>query len=248
MTITLHHLTAILKGLKTRVFAEVTALHKDAQKVEPYFGFAKTYRKKDEDSEDYAPENKRVALIATEVLRKLAKLQTEVFDATAAQDWANMQAKASIVVDGQPILKDVPVTYLLFLEKQLIDVRTFVEKMPTLDDNRDWTADPNSRLFRTEKVTTHKTKKVQRAIVKYDAVVKDGVGLPAQTEMITEDVIIGWWDTVSHSGALPVPRKEAILERVDKLIKAVKVAREDANNQEAAEHKVGDAVFGYLFA
>lgn len=244
----LHQITALLKGVKTRVYSEVTALHKEAQKPEPFTGFAKAYRKKDEDGEDFAPENKRVVLVATEVLRKLAKLETEVFDITASQEWANMSAKADVVVDGQTILTGVPVTYLLFLEKQLTDVRTFVEKMPTLDDNRDWTADPNSRLFKTEKVTTHKTKKVQRAIVKYDAVIKDGVGLPAQTEMITEDVIVGWWDTVSHSGALPVPRKEVVLERVDKLLKAVKVAREDANDQETTEHKVGDAVFGYLLS
>lgn len=247
-TAKLHQITALLKGTKSRVYSEVTSLHKDAQKPEPYTGFAKTYRRKDEDSEDFAAESKRVVLSAPDVLRKLAKLNTEVFDVTAAQDWANTEARADVLVDGQVVLSSVPVTYLLFLEKQLVDVRTFVEKMPTLDENREWTADPNSRLFKTEKVTTLKTKKVQRAIVKYEAVIKDGVGLPAQTEMITEDVTVGWWDTVSHSGALPLPRKETILERVDKLIKAVKIAREEANDQEAPERKVGDAVFGYLFA
>jgi len=244
----LHQITALIKGIKTRVYSEVTGLHKEAQKPDLYAGFAKVYRKKNEDGEDYAPENKRVVLTAPEVLRKLAKYQTELFDITATQDFANMTAKANVVVDGQVLLADVPVTYLLFLEKQLVDIRTFLDKMPTLDDNRDWTADPNSRLFKTEKVTTHKTKKEQRAIVKYDATIKDGVGLPAQTEMITEDVIIGWWDTVSHSGALPVPRKEELMDRVDALIKAVKIARETANDQEAPEQKVGEVIFTYLLA
>ena len=244
----LHQVTAILKGTKSRAYTEVTELHKNAQKPEPYSGFSKTYRKRDEDSEDYAPENKRVVLIGSEVLRRLARLETDVFNITAAQDWANMSAKADVVVDGQVILTGVPVTYLLFMEKHLTDIRTFVDKMPTLDDNREWVADPNSRLYKTEKVTTHKTKKVQRPIVKYEAVFKDGVGLPAQTEMITEDVIIGWWDTVTQSGALPAPRKEVILERVDKLIRAVKVAREDANDQACEEHQIGEAVFGYLLA
>jgi hypothetical protein len=123
-------------------------------------------------------------------------------------------------------------------------VRTFVEKMPTLDENRDWSQDPNSGLYRTERVTSHKTKKVQRAIVKYDATKEH----PAQTEMITEDVIIGWWDTVLLSGALPVPRKEVLLERIDGLLKAVKMSRETANDQETTEHLVGEVVFGYLFA
>lgn len=244
----LHQITAILKGAKSRVYSEVTNLHKEAQKSEPYGGFSKTYRKKDEDGEDYPAENKRVVLTAPEVLRKLAKSSTELYDLTAQQEWANTKAKADVVLDGTTLIKDAPVPYLLFLEKQLTDVRTFVDKMPTLDENRDWAADPNSRLFRTEKVTTHKTKKVQRPIVKYDAVIKDGQALPAQTEMITEDVITGWWDTVYHSGALPLPRKEELLERVDKMLKAVKIARETANDQEVSEHKIGDAVFGYLFA
>lgn len=243
----LHQTTAILKGLKPRIYSEVTTLHKESQKVDLYTGFAKSYRKKDEDGEEFPPENKRVVLVASDVLRKLAKLQTEVFDTTAELDWANTTAKADVVVDGQTVLAGVPVTYLLFLEKQLTDVRTFIGAMPTLDDAKDWTQDPNSRLFKTEKVSTHKTKKVQRAIVKYDAVIRDGQALPAQTEMITEDVIVGWWDTVSHSGALPVPRKEALLERVDKFLKAVKVAREVANNEPVTDRKVGEAVFGYLF-
>jgi len=248
MTTKLHQTTAVLKGVKSRVYGEVTNLHKDSQKPEPFNGFAKTYRKKDEEGEDYPPESKRVVLVAAEVLKKLSKLETEVFDITAQQEWANMQAKADVVVDGLTVLKDVPVTYLLFLEKQVTDIRTFIDKMPVLDENKDWSADPNSRLFRTEKVTTHKTKKVQRAIVKYDAVIKDGQALPAQTEMITEDVITGWWDTVFQSGALPAPRKEQLLDRVDKFLRAVKMARETANDQEVSEHKIGDAVFGYLFA
>ena len=49
----------------------------------------------------------------------------------ATQDFANCQAKANVVVDGQTILKEVPVTHLLFLEKQLVDLRTFIDGLPT---------------------------------------------------------------------------------------------------------------------
>jgi hypothetical protein len=31
---------------------------------------------------------------------------------------------------------------------------------------------------------------------------------PAQTQLISEDVIVGWWETVKHSGAIPRPRQE----------------------------------------
>ncbi|MFT5681167.1 MAG: hypothetical protein ACI8RZ_002073 [Myxococcota bacterium] len=91
-------------------------------------------------------------------------------------------------------------------------------------------------------MTTHKTRKVQRPIVLYDATEHH----PAQTQLITEDIIVGWWETVRHSGAIPSPRKQLLIERADRVLKAVRFAREEANDAEAAEKKVGEALFDYL--
>ncbi len=244
---TLNQIVAIEKGVKSRVYSKVTELHKQSQKADPFNGFTKTYRAKDDDGEQYPPESKKVKLVAADILKEVAKHQTEVFDVTATKDWANCSARADVVVDGQTLLPDVPVTYLLFLEKQLSDMRKFVDELPPLDDGKDWEADPNSKLYRTEKVITHKTKKVQRPIVLYDAVVKDDQALPAQTQLITEDVVIGWWDTAYLSGAIPAPRKDELLERIDAVTKAVKQARERANSMEVDEVEVGAAFFKYLF-
>jgi len=49
-----------------------------------------------------------------------------------------------------PLLADVPVTYLLFLEKQLTDLRTFVDKLPVLDPSVVWLQDPSSGDWRSE--------------------------------------------------------------------------------------------------
>ena len=64
--------------------------------------------------------------------------------------------------------------------------------------------------------------------------------------MITEDVTTGHWELVKISGALPKPRKEELLNKTNKLIDAVKVAREEANNQAVVEQKVGTQLFDYL--
>jgi hypothetical protein len=239
----LNQIIAIEKGVKSRTYGVITRIHKESQKSEPFNGFAKTFRKRDEDAEDYPPEKKKVQLIAGDVLAEVARNATELFDVTATKDWANCGARADVVVGGRVLVEQAPATYLIFLEKQLSDIRTFVEKLPTLDESEDWVKDPNSNLFKTEKITTHRTKKVQRPIVLYDATEHH----PAQTQLITDDVIVGWWDTVKHSGAIPVPRKQQILDRVDKLLKAVKFARETANGIEAEDQKVGEAVFDYLF-
>jgi hypothetical protein len=238
----LNQIIAIEKGVKSRVYGRVTELHKLSQRAEPYNGFSKNFRKKDEDGENYPPERKKVQLIARDLLREVARLQTELFDVTATKDWANCRARADVVVGGRTLIKDAPVTYLLFLEKQMSDLRSFIGKLPTLDESDEWSPDPNSHLFRTPKITTHKTRKVQRPIVLYDATEHH----PAQTQLISEDIIVGWWDTVKHSGAIPVPEKQRVLERIDKMVKAIKFAREAGNAIDAEEQKIGEAIFGFL--
>ena len=52
---------------------------------------------------------------------------------------------------------------------------------------------------------------------------------------------------MKFSGALPAKRVNEILDRVQALQTAVKFAREEANNAEVADQRVGAAVFGYLF-
>ena len=53
----LNQVIAIEKGVKSRVYGEITEMHKTSQKAELFNGFAKNYRKKDEDGEDYLYES-----------------------------------------------------------------------------------------------------------------------------------------------------------------------------------------------
>lgn len=48
----LNQIIAIEKGVKARVYGELTGLNKAVQKPELFNGFAKAYQKKDEDGED----------------------------------------------------------------------------------------------------------------------------------------------------------------------------------------------------
>jgi hypothetical protein len=96
----LNQIVAIEKGVKSRVYGEVTELHKESQKTEPYTGFSKVYRKRDEEGEELPPEQKKVRLSGPDVLRRLATLETELFDVEATKEWANTEARADVVVDG----------------------------------------------------------------------------------------------------------------------------------------------------
>ena len=179
------------------------------------------------------------------VFKRVEKLMGELMKVTARKDWSNTNAKASVRINGVALLEEVPVSYLLFVEKQLTDLRTMIGNLPVLDDSENWTKDVNSGLYRAEETKTHRTKKVQKPIVLFPATAEH----PAQTQLITQDVIAGHWTNVKQSGALPRPEKEKLLTRVDQLLQAVKVAREEANNiEEITSPDVGQAIFNFLLA
>lgn len=239
----LHQIIAIEKGVKNRVYAEITELHKAAQKAVLFEGISREYEPKNDDGEKLPAESKKVQMVASKMLARIADLQAEAFDVEAAKDYSNTKARADVVDDMGVIITDAPATFLLYLEKQLSDLKAFVGSMPTLDESEEWAQDPNGPLFRSRETKTHRTRKVQKPIVLYPATAEH----PAQTGMITEDVIDGYWRIVRTSGALTVPRKEQLLGRIDKLRDAVKMAREKANSVQADKPDVGERLMAYLF-
>jgi hypothetical protein len=138
----------------------------------------------------------------------------------------------------------VPVTYLLFLEKQLVDLHTFVAKLPVLDPAQEWTHNPAAGTFSAKPVETTRTKKVPRNHVKAEATEHH----PAQVEVYYEDVIVGRWTKTEFSGALEADTVARMLERVEQLTRAVKEAREAANGLDVEEQKVGARVLDFVFA
>jgi len=239
----LNQIIAVEKGIKGRSFQELTEAHHAVQKPALLSGLSRTYQAKDEEGEQLPPESTKVQVRAEEMLRQTAATLTRLFDVTATKDATNCVARADVTVDGRTLLTDVPVTYLLFLEKQLTDLHTFVRKLPTLDAAEAWSYNDSADSWSTDPVRTIRTKKVPRNHVKAEATEKH----PAQVEVYYEDIPVGYWTTVKFSGALPAKRVSELLDRVDKLKEAVKFAREEANNTEAVDKHVGDKVFGYLF-
>jgi hypothetical protein len=240
----LNQIIAVEKGVKSKSFQDLTEAHHAVQKPALLSGISRVYQPKDEEGEQLPPESTKVQVKTEEILRDMAATITRLFDITATKDWANCNAKADVTVDGRALLRDVPVTYLLFLEKQLTDLHTFVKKLPVLDAADTWAFDASADCYRTEAVRTIRTKKVPRNHVKAEATEHH----PAQVEVYYEDIPVGYWSTTKFSGALPARRVHEISDRVEKLQAAVKFAREEANSAETADQHVGGAVFGYLFA
>lgn len=239
----LNQVVAIEKGVNSRATAEISEVYRTVQKPVLFNGFNKTYKPVDEDGEKYPDENQKVQMNTSDLLEKVKSAKTELFDTVAQKDYANTNAKASVVVDGNVLVKDAPVPYLLFLEKQLTDVRTVISNIPVLDPNEDWTLDATNGIYKTKPVSTHRTKKVTKPLVLFPATDKH----PAQTDKIIEDVVVGFWEQVKMSGAMEEKAQKTLLKRVETLLDAVKQAREEANNSDAPQVEVGDALLGYIF-
>jgi hypothetical protein len=239
----LNQIIAVEKGVKTKAQQELTSAQHDLAKPALLSGISRTYQAKDEEGEQLPPESTRVQVQAEGVLRSAVAALTRLFDVTATKDWANCEARADVTVDGRVVVAAVPVSYLLFLEKQLTDLHAFVRRLPVLDAAESWTQDPSTDAWKTEPVRTIRTRKVPRNHVKAEATENH----PAQVEVYYEDVPVGYWTTVKFSGALPARRVNELLDRVEKLQTAVKFAREEANGTEVTDRRVGEAVLGYVF-
>jgi len=243
---TLGQILGVEQGVKASAERALTNAYHEMQRASQLTGISRTYEPKDDEGERLPAEQTLVQVRVLELIAAFIAALIEKFDIIAMKDRANTLARADVVLDdGTVILRDVPGVTLLFLEKQLVDLATFVRKIPTLEAGFRWTRDDTADAYVTEPpVVTVRTAKVPRNHVLAEATDKH----PAQVQVFMEDVPMGYWTTRKYSGALPVMQVRKYMHRVEELQRAVRFARERANAQPVTEDKIGKAVFEYLFA
>jgi len=247
----LNQVIAIVSGEKSKREAAITKAYHKLQRTDLFEGMTRRYSPLEDDptgANKLPDEDKLVQENVPEVLADVRVDLEAMINMVATQDSGNTMARADITIDidednSMTIAKDVPVTTLIFLEKQLKDIRTLVDKLPVLDPMEIWEHDKASGLYKSKEKSSIRTKKVPRNHIKAEATDKH----PAQVEVYTEDAPIGTWTSVRFSGAISKDDRKAILERIEKLDKAVKVAREAANSEEVAKVETGDAILKYIF-
>jgi hypothetical protein len=241
----LNQILAIEKGTRKNAYATLTRLNKTVQKGDLCNGFHKTFNFLDEEETSRIPDEVRKPQFTYEGAFREAELAlADLFDVTATKDIANCTARADIVVDGHILMSQVPVTHLLFLEKQLSDLHTFVGNVSELPTDQNWTLDGNTGQHAANPPDTIKTKKVK----KHSVVVPATEHHPAQVAETTEDVVVGHWSTTLYSGAIPTTRKKEILGRIITLSDAVKFAREEANSIDVTQQTSGGVLLGFIFS
>lgn len=239
----LNQIVAVVSGKKSDAEKAITEIYHKVQKDGLFAGISKTYSRLREDGEELPPERKLVQYRVSDAIREFRAAMTPVFDTTLTQDVGNTHAVASVELDGKVIMKDVPVPHLLFLEKKLTDLSTFISKLPTLDPGQEWNFNSNSDCYETSPIWRYHTRKEPRRFEKSAATDK----FPAQVEVFHEDVNVGKWITVNQHGGIPAKDQRAMLGRVKSLLEAVKKAREAANLTEVDQQKSGEKIFDYVF-
>lgn len=242
----LNQILAIEKTAKATFNDGITNVYQTFPRPGVFDGQDRVYTPLDDDpaAEKLPSESQRVVATIPDLLTTLAADMGRLADLTATKMSANTRAAADVVVDGTTMLKQVPVEFLLTLEGYFQDLTTLIKKAPTLDPTVAWIFNANTGLWDSLPTETKRGKKIPRSFIKAPATDK----FPAQAEMYYEDVQVGTWATVKHSGALSPTRKRQLLDRIGAWSAAVKMAREEANSIEAPNVEIGKVVFAHLFA
>jgi hypothetical protein len=166
------------------------------------------------------------------------------YDALLQLEEANQRAKADLVVDGQTLMQGAPAQFLLGMESRLKSLREVVLAAPTIEPGIKWEADVTAggHVFVADMAPNFKTEKTVKHKVLYDATDKH----PAQIEKWNEDVPVARIETRNISGMLTPLRKSEILGRLDRLLAAVKQARQRATTVEVENLHIAKGMFAYV--
>lgn len=245
----LHEILAVENGLQTA-----------AKKINEET--IKTFGKKDEHFiatirtvEHFAEEDHKLNVVeakamVTTVFDKLlynAIPNVRALDAYLQKEATNQKAAADIVIDDKVLAENVPSTVLLGLETKLTELRAVYEAIPTLAPGPAWEIDTSARaaggVYKSAAPdVAFRTKKTIRPIIMAPATEHH----PAQVQAVTEDVPMAKITTRHSSGMISPAQKSDLLERLDKLLRAVKRARQRANGTEVETRRIGASLFEFI--
>lgn len=242
----LHQLLAVegdLEGTAKKITEEtITQFTKHPDR---YFGHHQRIELFDENAPEEADNHKAMDDTVQSKLDYTAGHIVRYLDAVLQKETTNQEAKADLVVDGEAIAKDLPATFLLGLETRLKNIRKIYLSIPTLQPGIEWKLDESQGEDVYKRVypeVKFRTKKVLKNHVKALATKEH----PEQVDVYTEDEKVARIITDTWCGMFTVAKKSDIIGRIDQLIRAVKVARQQANTTEVKPAHIADKLFDYI--
>lgn len=191
-------------------------------------------------------ESKAMVTTVDEKLDYIAPVISRYYDAYVAKESTNQVATADIIVGGSVFFTSVPATVLLGMETKLKELRSVYEAIPTLAPGIFWEKDPEAGegVYRSRDAETRFVTKNTLVPVELSPATKEH---KAQVQAVSQDIPVAKREVTQQSGMLSPGEKSDLLERVDILIRAVKVARQKANSVDALDRDgFGAAIFKFI--
>ena len=245
----LHELLAVENDLETtakKIMGEASVTF--LKKQEHFLGYRKSLRMFDEhrkQEEEAATESKALVTTVDEKLDYVLQVVGKYYDAILQKEATNQTAVADLVVDGHVLVENAPATWLLGMESRLKTLRTVFESVPTWAPGVDWIPAPEQGkgIYKAaEPVKADKTEKVPAHKVFVPATEHH----PAQIEKWVENVRVGVFTTEKWISSWSPSQKSEAMARLDKLIRAVKRARQRANSTPIVKKKAAKNIIDYL--
>lgn len=243
----LHELVAIesdLKGAYEKIIKETVVTF--VKKGDRFFGKHRKLHLFDAAARDEGiEEHKEMTTTVSKKLKYQEGAIIRYFDVVLQKDATNQTARADLIVDGKTLAEELPATFLLGMETKLKFLRQTYEAIPTLPPGYQWIPDPNRGedvYIDANPAQAYKSIKQFVPQVLY----KHTVEHPAQVEKIEEVKNVGRYTTELWYGMLSSADKSKLIGRVDKLIQAVKQARQRANRADIVARKIGATLFKYI--
>lgn len=240
----LYELLAVEQDRKNQASQTINRTRDKFAKKGPIFdGMIKRYIQLEESSDIIPDENKEVVTTVKSELEQAMEDIIAGIDAQISKEQTNAAniARAELIVDGESF-GEFSATSLLALESQMAKVREMYLTIPTLDPARKWGFDEQKDLYQTDPEVKFRSIKRPKVIVKYEATKEH----PAQTELMNLDEQVGKYETVYYSGKLTPTQRRTLIDRLNKLVEAIKIARTKANDVEVVETKVARRLFDFV--
>lgn len=204
------------------------------------------------DTEGSVAQVEAQSSLQTTVQKELEWIQAHLvkaLDASYQVAEANTVARADVVLDddaGTVLLKAIPATALLELEKRCAEIQHLIAAIPTLDPAKGFSLDSNrgAGVYKARETVKTRTQKQTKPIVLYEATKEH----PAQTQLINVDVPVGKIEEQEWCSLITPGEKADLLDRIEALTRAVKRARSRANDTEVdLSKRIGKKLLNFVF-
>ena len=242
----LHELLAVRTSLKAQAASTQADLENTFEKKQHHFtARVKSFTPAGENAETKVEDVLELQTSVKGELRWIKGFMAKAMDSHLHIAEGNTKAFADIVLEGgMELARAVPASTLLDLETSIEDLRKFAAKIPTLDPAKGFKLDPDrgEGVYVARDVEKVRTQMVKKIYTLYPATDKH----PAQTQLLDEQVPIGTIREREWSSMLTPAQKAEILDRIEKLARAVKKARARANEVEVdTTHGIGGVLLTY---